>query len=49
MGRGREWEICLLKNIVSGDDDVSGVEVKRPVAFVIIGVSEENTSSGPRC
>jgi hypothetical protein len=34
---------------VSGDDDVVGDEIKTPVAIVISGVFEENTSSGPRC
>jgi hypothetical protein len=42
-GRGREEEIWLIKN-VSGDDDVVGGEIKTLIAFVIGGVSEENTS-----
>jgi hypothetical protein len=31
------------------DDDVGGGEIETPVAFVINGVSEENTSGGPGC
>jgi hypothetical protein len=34
MGRGREEEIRLIKNNVSGDDDVVGGEIETPVAFV---------------
>jgi hypothetical protein len=49
MGRDREGEICLIKNNVSRDDDVVDGEIKIPVTFVISGVSEENTSGGPRC
>jgi hypothetical protein len=33
---------------VSRDDDVVG-EIKTSIAFVVSGVSEENTSGGPRC
>jgi hypothetical protein len=32
---------------VLGDDDVVGDEIETSVAFVISGVSEENTSCGP--
>jgi hypothetical protein len=38
-----------LKNNVSRDDNVIDGEIKTPVAFVISGVSEENTSGGPGC
>jgi transketolase N-terminal domain/subunit len=31
------------------DDDVVGGEIKTTVTFVVSGVSEENTSGGPRC
>jgi hypothetical protein len=34
---------------VSGDDNVVGGEIKTPITFVVSGVSEENTSGGPRC
>jgi hypothetical protein len=34
---------------VSGDDNVVGGEIKTPITFVVSGVSEENTSSGPGC
>jgi hypothetical protein len=34
---------------MSGDNNVVGVGIKTPVAFVIREVSEENTSSGPGC
>jgi hypothetical protein len=34
---------------VSRDDDVVGDEIKTPVTFVVSGVSEQNTSGGPRC
>jgi hypothetical protein len=33
-----------LKNNVLGDDNVVGGEIMTPIAFVISGVSEENTS-----
>jgi hypothetical protein len=49
MGRGREREICLMKNNVSGDDDVFGGEIKTSVTFVVSGVSEKNTSGEPGC
>jgi hypothetical protein len=49
MGRGREGEICLIKNNMSRDDDIVGGEIKTPVTFMVSGVSEENTSGGPRC
>jgi hypothetical protein len=34
---------------VSEDEDVVVGMIKTPIAFMISGVSEENTSSGPRC
>jgi hypothetical protein len=49
MRRGREGEICLIKNNVSRDDDVVGGEIKTPITFVVNGVSEENTSNGSGC
>jgi hypothetical protein len=49
MGQGREGDICLIKNNVSRDDNVVGGEMKALVTFVVSGVSEENTSGGPRC
>jgi hypothetical protein len=49
MGRGREGKIYLIKNIISGDDDVVGGETKTSVAFVISGVSKKNTSDGHGC
>jgi hypothetical protein len=30
------------------DDDVVGVEIETPIAFMISGVSEEDTTNGPR-
>jgi hypothetical protein len=44
-----EKEKFASLNNMSGDNNVVGVEIKTPVAFVIIEVSEENTSSGPGC
>jgi hypothetical protein len=49
MGRSREGKICLIKNNVSGDDNVVGGEIKTLITFVVSGVSEENTSGGPGC
>jgi hypothetical protein len=49
MEGGREGEICLIKNNISRDNDIVGCEIKTPVTFVFSGVSEENTSGGPRC
>jgi hypothetical protein len=34
---------------VLGDDDVIGGKIETPVTFVVSGVSEKNTSSGPGC
>jgi hypothetical protein len=34
---------------VLGDDNVVGGEIVTPIAFVISGVSEENTSGRPGC
>jgi hypothetical protein len=34
---------------MSVDDDVISGEIETPIAFVIGRVSEEDTSSGPRC
>jgi hypothetical protein len=34
---------------VSRDDDVIGGEIKIPITFVVSGISEKNTSGGPRC
>jgi hypothetical protein len=49
MGRGSEGEVCLIKNNMSGDDDVIDGEIETPIAFVIGRVSEEDTSGGPGC
>jgi hypothetical protein len=49
MGRSREGNICLIKNNMSGDDDVVVGEIKTLVTFVVNRVSEENTSDGPGC
>jgi hypothetical protein len=49
MRRGREGEICLIKNNVPGDDDVVGGEVNTLVTFMVSGVFEENTSNGSGC
>jgi hypothetical protein len=46
MRRAGEREICLIKNNVLGDDDVVGGEIMTLVAFVIGGLSKENTSGG---
>jgi hypothetical protein len=44
-----EGEIYLIKNNMSGDDNLVGEEIKTPVAFMISGVIEENTYVGPGC
>jgi hypothetical protein len=49
MGRGSEGEVCLIKNNMSGDDDVIGGEIETLIVFVIGRVSEEDTSGGLRC
>jgi hypothetical protein len=49
MERGTKGKICLIKNNVSGDDDVVGGEIKTPVTFVVNGVFEKNTSGGLGC
>jgi hypothetical protein len=48
MGRGREGEMCFIKNNVSRDDDVGGGEIKTSVTFVVSVASKENTSGGLR-
>jgi hypothetical protein len=47
MGRCSKGEDCLIKNNMLGDDDVVGGEIETPITFVISGVSEEDTASGP--
>jgi hypothetical protein len=47
MGWGNEGNGCLIKNNMSRDDGVVGREIKALITFVINGVSEENTMSGP--
>jgi hypothetical protein len=47
MGRCSKGEDCLIKNNMLGDDDVVGGEIETPITFVISGVSEEDTTSGP--
>jgi hypothetical protein len=47
MGEGSEGEDCLIKNNMSGDDDVVDGEIETPITFVISGVSKEDTLSGP--
>jgi hypothetical protein len=37
---------CLIKNNMSGDDDVVDGEIETPISFVISKVSEEDTTSG---
>jgi hypothetical protein len=51
MGQGTEGEDCLIKNNMSGDDDVVGGEIETPITFVISGVSKEDTewTGGPIC
>jgi hypothetical protein len=49
MGRGREGEICLIKNNVSRYDDVVGGKIETLISFVVSRVSKENTSGGPGC
>jgi hypothetical protein len=43
MGRGGEEEMYLMKNNMSRDDDVVSGEIGTPIAFVVGGISEENT------
>jgi hypothetical protein len=43
--RGSEGKYYLIKNNMSGDDDVVGGEIETPITFVIIGLSEEDTMS----
>jgi hypothetical protein len=38
-----------MKNNMSKDDDVVDCEIETLIAFVIGGVSKENTSGGPGC
>jgi hypothetical protein len=49
MGRGNKGEVCLIKNNMSGDDDIIGGEIEIPVAFVIGRVSKEGSSGGLKC
>jgi hypothetical protein len=47
MGRGNEGEDCLIKNNMSGDDNVIGGEIETSITFVISGVSDKDIMSGP--
>jgi hypothetical protein len=49
MVRDREGKVCLIKNNMSGYDNVIGGEIETPVAFVIGRVSEECISGRPGC
>jgi hypothetical protein len=46
MGRGSEVKDYIIKNNMSGDDDVVGGEIETTIALVINGVSKEYTTSG---
>jgi hypothetical protein len=35
MGRGREREVCLIKDHVAGNKDLVGGKVKAVIAFVV--------------
>jgi hypothetical protein len=47
MGWGSEGKDSLIKNSMSGDDDVVGGEIETLITFVICRVFEEDTTSGP--
>jgi hypothetical protein len=47
MRRGSERKYCLIKNNMSGDDDIVGEETETPIILVINGVFEEFTTGGP--
>jgi hypothetical protein len=49
MGRDSEGKVYLIKNNMSGDDDVIGGVIETLIAFVIGRVSEEGTSGEPGC
>jgi hypothetical protein len=46
MGWGSEVKDYIIKNNMSGDDDVVGGEIETTIALVINGVSKEYTTSG---
>jgi hypothetical protein len=41
-----EGKDYLIKNNMSGDDNVAGGEIETPIAFVISRVSDQDTTSG---
>jgi hypothetical protein len=48
-GETANGEVYLIKNNMSGDDDVIGEEIETPIVFMIGRVSEKDTSGGPGC
>jgi hypothetical protein len=49
QGEAEKRNSTSSRKHMSGDDNVVGGEIETQVAFVIGGVSEENTYGGPRC
>jgi hypothetical protein len=49
MGQDSKREDYLIKNNMSEEDDVVGGAIETPIAFVISGVFEEDTTSGLGC
>jgi hypothetical protein len=47
-GESGEGKDCLIKNNMSGDDDVVDGEIETLITLVISRVSEENTTGAPR-
>jgi hypothetical protein len=44
MGRGSEGKNCLIKNHVSGDHEAISGEIKTTIAFMVVGIPEEDNA-----
>jgi hypothetical protein len=49
MGRGSEWENCLIKDHVSGNHKAVCREVKTAITFVMFGIPKKDTTGGASC
>jgi hypothetical protein len=48
MGRGGKGKNRLIKNHVPGDHEAISGEVKAVIAFMVVGIAEEDTECGAR-
>jgi hypothetical protein len=48
MGRGSEGKTHLIKDNVSGDHKVISGEINAAIAFMVVGIAEEDITCGAR-